>query len=111
MEAKDRRYVTPELIEQARRIDAWLQLAMDGPPPQPPGRRGPKPGTVRRYDDVDRSLFGEIERLGREEQLTITAACQRIAEGGKVAGNGTANSRAARLAKVYRNSLKLSETK
>jgi hypothetical protein len=73
-----------------------------------PGGRGPKPGTVRRYDDADCRLFCEIKRLMREEQLTITAACQRIAEAGGVAGTGTPKSRAARLAGVYRNSLNLS---
>jgi hypothetical protein len=64
-------------------------------------RRGPAPGTVRRYDKSDRSLFPDIERLRRDENISTHAAALRLAEAGEVAGNGAPPSRAKRLAGLY----------
>jgi hypothetical protein len=67
-------------------------------------RRGPKPGTVARYDEPDRALFPEMKRMIREERQTIYGAALKLANEGKVLGMGisTAESRARRLAKAYR---------
>jgi hypothetical protein len=64
-------------------------------------RRGPKPGTVKRYVSADRAQFDAIERLMRDEQLSLTAATKKLAESRRVAGTGTSTSRAQRLAKLY----------
>jgi hypothetical protein len=64
-------------------------------------RRGPQPGTINRHGPADRNLFPEIERLAKEKG-SITAATRQLAEESKVAGTGTPKSRAARLAKAYR---------
>ena len=66
------------------------------------GRRGPKPGAVKRYAPDDRALFPEILRLMSEEQLSLTAATQRLAENERVVGEGTPTSRARRLARLYK---------
>ena len=63
--------------------------------------RGPKPGTVKRYAFADRGLFDEVHRLV-SEGLSLTAATQRLAESGRVAGVGTQTSQARRLAKLFR---------
>jgi hypothetical protein len=65
-------------------------------------RRGPKPGTVKRYASADRAQFDAIERLMRDEQLSLTAATQKLAESRRVAGTGIPTSRAQRLAKLYK---------
>jgi len=68
------------------------------------GRRrpGPKPGTVRRYDEADRALFPEIDRIMKEDRLTAHAAALKLAHNGQVAGQGsTPESRAKRLATEY----------
>ena len=75
--------------------------------------RGPKPGTVKRYAPADRELFDEVVRL-MSEGLSLTAATQRLAEDGRVAGVGTPISRARRLASLFiaeRNSLLLALTR
>jgi hypothetical protein len=72
----------------------------DAPVPKS-GRRGPQPGTIARFLDQDRALFPEIERLCKEEKLSVNAAAQRLASEGKVAGIGTPLSRAKRLANAY----------
>jgi hypothetical protein len=64
-------------------------------------RRGPKPGEVKRYASADRKLFPAIRRLMRKEQLSLTAATQRLAENRRVAGEGTPASRAKRLSKLF----------
>jgi len=66
------------------------------------GGRGPKPGAVKRYAPDDRALFPEILRLMSEEQLSLTAATQRLAENERVVGEGTPTSRARRLARLYK---------
>lgn len=64
--------------------------------------RGPKPDTVKRYAAADRKLFGEIDRLMSEENLTLTAATQKLAEAARVDGTGIPTSRARRLAKLFK---------
>jgi len=64
--------------------------------------RGPKPGTLRRYEASDRALFPEIDRLTPPSgQLSPTAAARKLAEEGKVAGTGSLESRAKRIAALY----------
>jgi hypothetical protein len=64
-------------------------------------RRGPEPGTVDRFGDSDRALFSELEALMAGE-MSRSAAALQLADQGKVAGTGTPESRAKRLADRYR---------
>jgi hypothetical protein len=77
----------------------WLT----GPPAATESKhRGPEKGALRRYLAADRELFPEIKRLIRDEQLSVTGACQQLAQKGKVKGIGSLQSRATRLARAYR---------
>lgn len=64
--------------------------------------RGPRPGSIGRFDASDRALFSEIERLIQREHLSPGEAAQKLAGEGKVAGRGTEESRVRRLARLYR---------
>jgi hypothetical protein len=64
-------------------------------------RKGPVPGTLDRYGKEDRALYPELERLMHQEHMSLTAAARQLADNSKVAGIGTAESRARRLAKRY----------
>jgi hypothetical protein len=70
---------------------------------QPPRRRkGPAPGTVNRYEVSDRKLYPELEQRAAPEKCgSITAAAIQMAQERKVAGTGTPNSMARRLARRY----------
>jgi hypothetical protein len=57
------------------------------------GRRGPVPGTVKRYAAANRVLFDEITRLIRDGARSATAAAQQLANDGKVAGTGDPKNR------------------
>ena len=65
------------------------------------GRRGPAPGAVDRYREVDRALFPEIRRIMRREGKSLYAAALKLAEMDKVKGAGTPISRAKRIAKRF----------
>jgi hypothetical protein len=65
------------------------------------GRKGPEPGTVRRYDAADRALFPELEQTMREKNLTRTAAALHLAHG-KVAGPATLETKGKRLATLHK---------
>ena len=65
-------------------------------------RRGPEPGTLRRYEASDRALFAEFERIMAEKQKSRSAAALELAEAGQVKGPGTAQSRAKRLAALHK---------
>jgi hypothetical protein len=69
----------------------------------PPRKRryGPESGTLRRYEDADRALFPELERIMVEEQKSRSAAALELAQAGEVKGFGTAQSRGKRLAKLH----------
>jgi hypothetical protein len=71
--------------------------------PQPMAKSpGPTPGEVRHYDESDRALFDEVERLMAEQKLTRTAATEKLANDGRIAGTGAPQSRAKRLARLYK---------
>jgi hypothetical protein len=74
--------------------------------PRPGKRRGPKPGTVRRYEASDQDLFTEIDRMMRVDHISSSEAARRLAAGEvkdkKVEGTGSAESRAKRLGGLYR---------
>ena len=65
-------------------------------------RYGPEPGTLNRYNDADRSLFPELERIMTEKQKSRSAAAFELSEAGQVKGSGTPKSRATRLAALYK---------
>ena len=65
-------------------------------------RFGPKPGTVRRYAAADRRLFPELKRIMNKEQKSLTAAALDLAQAERIAGVSTPQSRAKRLAGLYR---------
>jgi hypothetical protein len=60
---------------------------------------------VDRYVEPDRALFPEVERIMQEDRVTAYAAARKLASGGvegkSVAGPGTLESRAKRLASSY----------
>jgi hypothetical protein len=64
------------------------------------GRFGPEPGTLRRYDAADRKLFPELERIMAEEKKSRTAAALALVD--QIAGAGTPQSRAKRLAALHK---------
>jgi hypothetical protein len=65
-------------------------------------RKGPKAGTVSRYAVSDQALFPRIMRLIHDgKAASATEAARRLVEDGLVAGAGTEDSRARRLAKAY----------
>ena len=78
------------------------------------GRRGPKPGTLDRFRDVDRALYRDIERIVRKDRKSVSAAALELAEAGKVKGFEHNRSRIKRLAPRFKrerarsSSLKLS---
>jgi hypothetical protein len=73
-------------------------------------RRGPVPGIVDRYGKADRILFGELETIMRVENISASAAAKKLAEAGKIAGNGTPQSCATRLVKRYQREKKIHKT-
>jgi hypothetical protein len=64
-------------------------------------RKGPAPGTVDRYGASDRALYPKLKRLMRKQSMSATAAARQLADDGKVAGVGSPESRARRLATRY----------
>jgi hypothetical protein len=84
----------------------YLNDALDhfsGPLRVPRPRRppGPRPGTGGRYHAADTKLFDELAALMRDQNLSASAAAMQLAEANKVAGTGTPESRAKRLAALY----------
>jgi hypothetical protein len=69
-------------------------------------RRGPAPGTLRRYEASYRVLFPDIDLLMKTEHISSSAAALKLANGevpGKVVeGRGSAESRAKQLGTLYR---------
>ena len=65
-------------------------------------RFGPEPGTLRRYEDADRALFSDLERIMVEKQKSPSAAALELAQAGQVKGFGTPESRAKRLAALHK---------
>jgi hypothetical protein len=69
-------------------------------PPAKTTRRGPAPGTVDRYRQLDRRLIPEMRSQIRAGATAWGAACA-LAEAGKVAGHGGPESKAKRLLKRF----------
>src|SRR5262249_29396683 len=63
--------------------------------------RGPVPGTVDRFGKADRELFPEMDRLVRNNMSPLEAARKLVREK-RVSGRGGNDSRARRLAGLYR---------
>ena len=70
-------------------------------PSMPPRRKGPAPGSVDRYSESDRALYPDLKRLMQKQKLSTTAAARQLANDNKVAGIGSLESRARRLARRY----------
>ena len=64
------------------------------------GRRGPKTGSVRRFEKADRALFPDLENK-MAQGMSRSAAAKSLADAGKVAGIGSPASRAKRLAAAH----------
>jgi hypothetical protein len=64
------------------------------------GRRGPEPGTLRRYEKADRALFPELKKRMAEGSSCHRAALS-LADEGSLVGAGTPASRAKRLAALF----------
>jgi len=92
----DKRLNTPELLTIPTAAPAGMA-------PLRETRRGPRRGTVDRFGEADRALFPEMKRLVDEDHKSVHAAALELASTGKIKGAGTPNSRAQRLAKLYRN--------
>jgi hypothetical protein len=86
-------------------LEDWMATAAPITPGTklPRRRPGPKRGEVDRYGEADRGLFPELQRMMREENLSSTAAAQKLADLDKVGGDGTKQSKAKRLAERYRH--------
>jgi hypothetical protein len=97
-----KRYLEQSASPNAPRlIAAWFGGLKITPPGRNERKRsGPAPGTTERYANSDRELYSEIKIL-LEGGRTVTAACQYLAENGRIAGGGTAESRARRLQKRF----------
>ena len=67
-----------------------------------PKPRGPTPGRISRFEESDRTLFPEITRLMQSGHLSELEAAKKLAADGKVAGRGGEESRARRLAALYK---------
>jgi hypothetical protein len=65
-------------------------------------RKGPAPGTVDRYGKHDRTLYPELNRLMNENNMSLSAAAQQLADNKRIKGTGTPQSLASRLARRYR---------
>ncbi len=65
-------------------------------------RRGPEPGTLRRYEAADRELFTELEQIMADQQKSRSAAALDLAQAGRIAGVGSPESRAKRLAALHK---------
>jgi hypothetical protein len=85
-------------------------------PTPAPRRRGPLKGSINRYREADRALCPELERITKEDHLTLSAAALKLAEADTerkiLLGHGTPLSRAKRLVKRYNADakIKLTET-
>jgi hypothetical protein len=65
-------------------------------------RRGPEPGTLRRYEEADSKLIPELKQIMVAQHKSSSAAALVLAEANKIAGTGSPGSRAKRLAAHYR---------
>jgi hypothetical protein len=68
----------------------------------PKGPFGPERGKLRRYEAADRELFPELEQIMAKKQKSRSAAALDLAQTGRIAGVGTPESRAKRLAALYK---------
>jgi hypothetical protein len=84
----------------ARQIEV-ATFQSDGTKPKT-SRRGPAPNTVDRYGASDRALFDDLERIMRDTSASLRAAATQLADAGRIAGAGSPESRATRLARRYK---------
>ena len=82
-------------------LDSAMAIAPEASDEDRRRRRGPEPGTLKRYRESDRELFPEIERIMRVDKVSATAAAKNLADEGRVEGTGTLASRARRLVAAY----------
>jgi hypothetical protein len=65
-------------------------------------RRGPEPGSISRFADDDRALFSAMAHIIQRDSKSSTEAARDLAHERKIKGRGTPESRALRLARLYR---------
>jgi hypothetical protein len=98
VERKPRRMRRVGLMEPCRiygtrqSLDKFLGVSASKP--------GPAKGELKRFDEDDRALFPEVQRL-MDGGKSLTAATQQLADEDLVTGIGTPESRAKRLARAY----------
>jgi len=90
------RNLLPEAQSAATPPDRWTVVSW------PRKRRGPAPGAVDRYSKSDRACYPELKWLIREHKMSVEGAARKLLETRVIAGAGTPESRARRLAKRYR---------
>jgi hypothetical protein len=90
---QDRKSIVPVVIAEGVKLGASNTVRK--------GRPGPEPGTLRRYEAADRQLFPELERIMKEGNSRSAAALDLV-QAKKVKGIGTDQSRAKRLAALYK---------
>jgi hypothetical protein len=80
------------------------------PAEKPTRTRGPAPGTIARFALADRALFPEMTLLIEQQHITAGEAARILF--GKIAGRGTVDSKARRMAESYRTEVeKLTATR
>ena len=90
----------PPTNSAATMLGAWSPVLPL--PPQPPHKRkGPAPGKLDRFRESDRALYPDLERIMREQHISLTAAARQLADDSRVDGVGRSESRARRLARRY----------
>jgi hypothetical protein len=100
------RHFQSYLQPQETRPPLQHHTALQAPSAAKHPRRGPAPGSVDRYGDSDRALYSEIDQIKREKQKSTYAAALELAYEGKVAGKGTKDNCARRLASRYSKDLR-----
>lgn len=91
---KDRKRPAP-----ARSADP--SIVRDAPAASSGSKRGPAPGSLKRFAAADKKLFPKMKRLIKTHKTSPTGAAKLLAEYGEVEGVGSADSRARRLARAF----------
>lgn len=87
-------HILKQIIVRVADFEKWLRKAADGP-------RGPQHGTTG-YAALDRKLFPQLKAMVKKgDARAAYGAAKKLAFDGKIAGKGTHENRAKRLATRY----------